>query len=332
MRLVPNLSWFAVLGAAACGSDSSTLPSLLRHEFPVVQLEAQQETEEWCQSWTLDNDEPVYVNSIKMVNDGYFHHSNWFWVPEDEYDGPDGTWPCAERDYDQSTAAIIGGVLFAQSTQATDETLGFAPNAAFKIQPHARLIGGLHLVNPSDEPVETSLSFEIKSIREDQAEIALAPATFTYFPLALPPNKKSRFQSTCDLEQAFGAPADFRFYYMLPHYHALGTGTTMTAELPTGATTFFGSEGTIGEPKSQKLDPPFHAASASTLSFSCDYFNSTGVEVGWGNAAGEMCIMVSWTDSPYFIYGAVRGQSTAMGTVDGVEVYEGACEIAFFEN
>ncbi|MGE0551129.1 MAG: hypothetical protein AB7O24_14050 [Kofleriaceae bacterium] len=333
MRLPSRLSLFVAFGLTACGSDTSTQPQELSHDFPPVQISPEEgETEKWCQSWTLDNDEAIYVNAISMQNDGFFHHSNWFWVPEDVYAGEDGTWLCDERGYEQGAAAITGGVVFAQSTQATDETLGFAPNAAFKIPPRSRIVGGLHLVNPSEVTVETSLSFQIKPIKKEQAEILMSPAAFTYYSLAIPTGKKSRFQGTCNLEKDFGAPIDFSFYYMLPHYHALGTGTNLVAQMPNGPASVFGSEGQIGEPKSKKLDPPFSAAGSSTMTFSCDYFNNTGKEVGWGNAGGEMCILVTWTDSPYMILAAVSEAGTLKETVDGVEIYEGKCGSLFMKN
>ncbi|MGE0871293.1 MAG: hypothetical protein AB7P03_22220 [Kofleriaceae bacterium] len=330
MRLPSRLCLFVAFGLAACGSDTSSQPQELSHDFPPVQISPEEgETEKWCQSWTLNNEEDIYVNSIAMQNDGYFHHSNWFWVPEGTYPGPDGTWLCDERGYEQGAAAVTGGVVFAQSTQATDETLGFAPNAAFKIPAHSVIVGGLHLVNPSEEVATTSLSFQIKPIREDQAEIMLYPAAFTYYSLEIPPKAKSRFQGTCDFARDFGGPLDFNFYYMLPHYHSYGTGTNLIAEMPNGPTSVFGSEGQIGEPKSKKLDPPFNTTGSSKLTFSCDYYNNTSEQIGWGNAGGEMCILVTWTDAPYMILAAVSMAGTHVGNVDGVELYDGDCRTIF---
>ena len=34
-----------------------------------------------CQSWTLNNDEPLFVSKVRQTNDGAWHHSNWFFVP-----------------------------------------------------------------------------------------------------------------------------------------------------------------------------------------------------------------------------------------------------------
>ena len=94
-----------------------------------------------CQSWTLGNEQPVRVNRVVERNLGAFHHSNWIWVDDTSYDGPDGTWPCDERGFDQILAGAVGGVFFAQSTQALTDTQGFPDGVAFEMPAHARIIG-----------------------------------------------------------------------------------------------------------------------------------------------------------------------------------------------
>ena len=34
-----------------------------------------------CLQWTLNNDAPIYVQNVRLTNDGGSHHSNWFAVP-----------------------------------------------------------------------------------------------------------------------------------------------------------------------------------------------------------------------------------------------------------
>jgi hypothetical protein len=70
------------------------------------------------------------------------------------------------------------------------------------------------------------------------------------------------------------------------------------------------------------------------MTFSCDFYNTTSNVVTWGNAGGEMCILVTWTDSPYIIFNAVSDpkKSGYTHTEDGVDVYEGHCGVAFINN
>jgi hypothetical protein len=319
-----------VVPLAGCAGDSD--PAVMSHAFPLVTVEPGLETDAICQSWTLDNDDAIYVNKIAMTNGGGLHHSNWFFVPEDLFAGPDGTWNCEDRNYDQAAATLLGGVVFAQSTQATAEELAFVDNAAYRIPPRSRIVGQLHLLNSTDGLLETGITFEVHPIRAAQAEILLSPAVFVYQKLAIPPMAASRFQTECDLERAYGAPLDFNFYYMLPHYHALGTAMDLVAVGPSGEHSVFGSGGQIGDAKSKKLDPPFDVTGTGTFKFSCSYYNPGTETVGWGNASQEMCILVMWTDSPYIIFSGALMDNALVGTEDGVEVFEGTCGASFIPN
>ena len=84
-------------------------------------IDVAEETWGVCQSWVLDNDEPIYVQKIRQDNGGGWHHSNWFFVPETAYppnpevEGPDaaleGTWNCRDRNFREYLAAAAGDVL-----------------------------------------------------------------------------------------------------------------------------------------------------------------------------------------------------------------------------
>ena len=66
-----TLLWLAA--ATGCvDSDARTLS----HTFPALEVEAGQERNFICQSWTLGNDEPVYVNAAKMTAGPGYHHAN----------------------------------------------------------------------------------------------------------------------------------------------------------------------------------------------------------------------------------------------------------------
>src|SRR2546423_1276977 len=98
------------------------------------------EDEDTCQSWTLDNASELWVASITQPNDGAYHPANWFIVPDTTFVVPDGTWTCSSQDFMEVQAALLGGYLFAQSTQSHDETQTLPNGAAIRIPPHSRLI------------------------------------------------------------------------------------------------------------------------------------------------------------------------------------------------
>jgi hypothetical protein len=147
-----------VLVVAACGSDPAVAPEPRTFEFGPYPLAAGQEINSQCVSAALGNEEPLYINSVELTTGPGFHHSNWFWVPEEIFSGPDGTWKCSDRQYDEANAGIYGGVLFAQSTQAQHEVQAFPTGAAIVIPPHARIVAGTHLLNTGDEDLSVPLT------------------------------------------------------------------------------------------------------------------------------------------------------------------------------
>lgn len=79
---------------------------------------------------------------------GFWHHSNWFYVPEDRF-GDDGTWDCRDEDFDMVSADLYGGVVFAQSTQTYEEAFRFFVTHGFQflqiIQAAPGMEGGLRV-------------------------------------------------------------------------------------------------------------------------------------------------------------------------------------------
>ena len=97
----------------------------------------------------------LYINTIELTTGPGFHHSNWFFVPEHFYADQPDVFDCDETAV-TVTAAINGGVLFAQSTQLAQQTQAFPPGVAIHIPPHSKLLAQIHLLNPSDDPLSSS--------------------------------------------------------------------------------------------------------------------------------------------------------------------------------
>lgn len=96
------------------------------HAVTPFALEGCEETMN-CNSWTVDNDAPLYVQSIDFQNAGSFHHCNWFVVPE------------------ATSAALAGTVLFAQSTRAQQESVAFVDGATIRIPARSKIAAGVHM-------------------------------------------------------------------------------------------------------------------------------------------------------------------------------------------
>jgi hypothetical protein len=299
----------SVLGVcvAACGGDPAA-PEPQTLTFGPFELDPGEEMFGDCVSAALNNDQTLHVNAVDLVTQSGFHHSNWFWVPENQFAGPDGTWTCSDRHYSEAAAGLFGAVIFAQSTQALHEVQAFPAGAATKIPPRSKLVAGTHLLNASDDTVSPTIKLTITPIAETELTTELHGLAFQNMTIQLPPRAKSRFTIECDLTKGLGVdgtpyerPApDFKLYHVLAHYHELGAGLTLEAlrDSDGGSEMVFETATRIGDGLAAVLDPPFDLTGHSRIRFSCLYDNPRDVTVGWGVGDQEMCIVFGFSDSP----------------------------------
>ena len=323
MRLLA-LPLLMCLPLAACNQQTETgeITPTLTHSFEPIAIESGEEVSGVCQSWTLGNDQPLYVSKIRQRNEGAWHHSNWFFVPESTYPGPDGTWDCDERGFHEVDAGLAGGAFFAQSTQTFEEVQAFPEGAVLEIPPNHKIVGGVHLVNISASPLDSALSFDIETVPEESAQVLLHPIAFTNTALDIEPQAESRFGMTCDL----GVSQDYNIYYVLAHYHEWGNYFRLSFVDEAGDDrTIFELRNSIGEPLGATLDPPINSQNAPKLRVECGYMNDTDRRLEYGLAGKEMCVFLAYSDADVTI-GAMSGDNTAMGqNEDGIYMNETAC-------
>ncbi len=329
MRLAVIASLALVLASLGCSSSTPAVSGQLteaehEHTFPVATLAPGEEVSDVCTSWTLGNDEPLYVNAVELVAPlGGYHHSNWVFVPEAGFfDGDDGSWACSDRGFNEALASALGGVLFAQSTQSRHETQQFGEGVTIVIPPRSRVIGSLHLLNTGSEDMVAELTLGLHTIEEAAATTKLSGMSFTNEALALPANGRSSFQADCELatkhEEELGRELDFNLYYVLPHYHNLGTGMRIEAYGPEGSAVVFDGGNPVGDPLGKMIDPPFSMKGYSGLRFTCTYENNRPESVGYGIGDQEMCVLLAFTDSTFLWGGGVFGEPREPVMEDGM--------------
>jgi hypothetical protein len=300
----------------------------IHHAFDDFSTEPGEEVRGLCQSWTLDNDQELFVNAVELVQDGMSHHSNWTFVPEDKFDGPDGVWDCDERAYDQVSAAIYGGVIYAQSTQAEREVQKFADGVVVRIPPRARIIGDVHLLNVGAEPVTGHVELSLYTLTPEEVRVQLAPFHMTYEALEIPPHARSRFEGTCSTEdlETDGELPSFKLHYVVPHTHALGR-RFFFGPVNDGAAgdLLLDVEGFNGEARGQAYDPPIELNVAEALRFGCEFDNPRDETITWGFGDLEMCEMLGFIESPFAFESRITTAESA-GEVDGMPVFTGTCE------
>ena len=291
----------------ACAGDDG----IRTYEFGPYTVAPSQEIFRDCVQITLHNTEPLHVNSVELTTGPGFHHSTWMFVPEHLFPGADGMFPCSDRDYSEPAAAVIGGVLFAQSTQAPHEVQAFPPGVAVKVPPRSKLISNVHILNSTDAPLSLRPNIKLATIPAAEVTTLLAGVAFQNQALALPANRASRFTLECDLgsrhRALLGTDPDFQIYYTLAHYHDLGTGLTVEAVRPDGtATPIVATQPRVGELFGGPLEPRFDMTGYQKLRLSCDFYNPRADVVRWGAGDQEMCLYLAFTDSPYAWGGGVN--------------------------
>jgi Copper type II ascorbate-dependent monooxygenase, C-terminal domain len=323
--------WTLALALVACSSSSSAPPPET-FTFGPYHLAPSQEITDQCVSATLHNETELAINAVELTTATGFHHSNWFFVPDNRYDGPDGTWPCSDRMFDQANAGTAGGVLFAQSTQSPHEIQQFPKGVAIVIPPHSRIVATTHLLDAGDTALDVPLSLKITPIAD--VTTRLAALSFENESIQIPPHRKSRFTIECDVgtqsRNLTGQPPDFNIYYVLAHYHTLGTELSLEAINGDGsATTIYDTTNRIGDALGGQVSPVFSMKGYEKLRFACAYDNPRDQAVGWGVGDQEMCVLLAFTDSAYvWAGGDINVDSPGAGSDIGTEIdFTHACSL-----
>jgi hypothetical protein len=312
--------------AAATGSCTDIGGSAVPHDFTMFTTEAGKEVLGLCQSWTVNNADELWVNAVELEQDEASHHSNWTFVPDDLYDGPDGVWPCDDRKYSQLDAALKGGVLYAQSTQTTHEVQKFPAGAAVRIPPYSRVIGDVHLLNTGSAAVTGHAKLTLHTLAADDVKVKLVPFHLTYDGLDLPPHAASRFTGNCEMGSQFpGGVLDMKVYYILPHTHALATRFFVNVlGGPADGKSLLETRGFDSGAHGRAFDPPYDMSAAQGFSFGCQYLNPRDVDVKWGFGDQEMCELLGFAEAKVAFESHVPNHY-AEGSDGDVQMFDGKC-------
>lgn len=306
--------------------------AFVNHAFPSQDLDPFEEIQP-CAQWTLENEQAIYVQGVTVSNLGYFHHSNWFVVPDSLYPGEDGFFDCSERGFTELAAAASGTVLFAQSTQSFVEEQRTGDGAVIKVPPNHKVIAATHMLNVGPAPVATDLFVSLEIIHPKLVDIVLTPFRLSYGDLDIPANAESRFTGIADelatrYEDASAGPMDMKLHYVLPHFHYLGNyfDLTLTGGSMDGQSVY-NLNGFNGEANGLVFDPPLDLSDVKGLRYTCGYDNWRDVNVGWGIGDQEMCVMLGLAESKVLIDISMTGGTEAVGMEDDIFMFEGQSAI-----
>lgn len=338
----PQVSTNTDASSEASGSDAATapeagapdtgrLPYSPDHTFPPIHVDVGGESLNLCQSWTLNNTEDLWVNSLTMDAGPGWHHSNWVVVSDQYYQGPDGTWPCDDRSFNEAVAGAQGGVFFAQSTQATHEVQQFPAGTAYRIPRRARVIGSVHLINVTAAALDSSIRFQIGAIPMDQVQTRLHPLAIDNRSIDIAPRGRAAITTTCDMATGYRnltmRGIDFGVYYALPHYHGMGRNMRIEAVGgPRDGMLIYQTSASVGDPLGGMVMGPFDLTGATGVRVTCTYQNSSDRQIRWGvHSTDEMCTLLMYTSSPSTFGGLAGGTATRTTQTDGTVVQDAPC-------
>lgn len=283
-----------------------------------------------CAVWTLNNEQPLYVNGVIQANDGGFHHSNWYAVGDDQYQGPDGFFDCRERNFQEAVGAVFGEVVFAQSTQAYVEDQRFPEGVVIKIPPNSKIIGGLHLLNVSSTPLDTGVRMGLELVHPADVETIATPWRMDNSSLRIPGGGvHSRWTADCNLKRQYENKTDETFapliYWVLPHYHALGDYFRVDLIKPDGDVTLVELAGFNAEANGVTFAEPVDLTDVTGMRLVCGYTNPYDRFVYYGTQGDdEMCTMLAFTNAAMRLNTEAREVQT-VDQSEGFETFSSEC-------
>jgi hypothetical protein len=299
------------------------------HDFPEFTSQPGEEILDQCRSWTLENDTELWINTVELEQNEASHHSNWTFVPETSFPGPDGIWDCDDRNYNQLSAAIAGGVIYAQSTQAVREVQHFADGVVIRIPARSKLISAVHILNTSQSAVTGHITLSLYALDPADVTVRLAPFHLSYDGLDIPPLSTARFTGECDIDSVFqenaGEPLQAKVHWILPHTHALGSrffleifGGPRDGESIMDIADFF------GEANGTRYDTPIDMTGATGFRFGCEFENPRQETVVWGFGDQEMCELLGFYEAPLAFESRIE-EANADGNEGDVLKFTGPC-------
>jgi hypothetical protein len=211
-------------------------------------------------------------------------------------------------------------VFFAQSTQSRSDKQDFPDGAAFEVPAHSRVVGQVHLLNTTGKTIRTKLHFSVTTLAPDEVTVPLRSMAFSNLALDLAPASITHARMDCGVPQP-----DFDIYYVLPHYHSLGT--TMRIALlggPGDGDEVFATEASYGEALGKSYSPPVAVRGVKQLRITCEFDNVTEKRVRYGNGDQEMCVALLYASIDHQ-GGGLAPKNSSSQDIDGVHVTDAPC-------
>lgn len=140
-----------------------------------------------------------------------------------------------------------------------------------------------HYLNTGGAPIEAQITVVFKVVPGGTMAMQAASIFFNNLTVFVGPNTTESISKTCNI------PHEARIIDIVSHMHQ--HGTHFKAETDTGAIVYEGSD--WDEPEPAHYDPAMVVPAGSSITYTCDYTNTTSQYLTFGDSAvtNEMCIL-----------------------------------------
>lgn len=282
LGLVPWLLGALLGGSGACTS-SSPIPARdlqLQTTFKVAPGEERYE----CYRMNVNAD--AFITKLATSAAPGVHHQILAVTDQSQ---PEGVSTCS---------SVLQAETLSWLFVANSNPLDFAMPAsvAYRIPAGRQLVLDMHLFNPSDSPIETTLTVNLTGIAETEVVSIAQLVEAGSLQINLPPDRATTISGTCTLAK------DVSLFGLLPHMHSLGTSFKASFTRGSGDVMLYDGAFSGEMQQFQRFDPMAMPA-GTPLNVECDYFNSSSATVVYGPSAhDEMCFGIA------YYYPAIDGQ------------------------
>jgi len=189
--------------------------------------------------------------------------------------------------------------LFASTSQVTEETLDFPEGVGVAFEAGQQIIFNFHYINVTPDPIDAEIFINLHyADEEEELEEARFYAFGNMGSIDIPAGHSQRLTSTCDF------PSDLNVFSATPHMHKLGTGMSVQLNRGDEVVPVLSEEGWEGA-GSTYFDPPEAVTASDTMTFTCEWRNTTDTDVAFGQTYNdEMCFVFGFVyPAPAAVWG-----------------------------
>lgn len=270
LGLVPWL-----LGSLSACTSSSPVPARdlqVQTSFKVAP------GEERYECYRMNVNEDAFITKIATGDAPGVHHQI---LAVTDQSKPEGVSECSAV-----LQAETESWLFLANSRALD--FAMPTGVAYRIPAGRQLVLEMHLFNPADSPIETTLTVDLTGIAETEVVSIAQLVEAGSLQIDLQPDRATTVNGKCTLAK------DVSLFGLLPHMHSLGVSFKAWLEKANGNVMLY--DNTFGgeTQQFQRFDP-VAMPQGTPLNVECDYFNSSSATVVYGPSThDEMCFAISY--------------------------------------